>query len=73
MASMDYATKANLLDLEQVGKDLLDKQVTRVNTDTGKVEPVIGAGSNRQALTRFAEQLVKERKQRVKNFSEGNT
>ncbi|KAL8231325.1 hypothetical protein R6Q57_001103 [Mikania cordata] len=52
MASMDLATRVNLDDLEQVGKDLLDKQVARVNTDTGKVEEVKNAGSNREALTK---------------------
>ncbi|KAD4888133.1 hypothetical protein E3N88_20206 [Mikania micrantha] len=67
MASMDLATRVNLDDLEQVGKDLLDKQVARVNTDTGKVEEVKNAGSNREALTKFAEELVKERNLRVKN------
>ncbi|KAD4888131.1 hypothetical protein E3N88_20204 [Mikania micrantha] len=68
MASMDLATRVNLDDLKKVGENLLCKQVTRVNTDTGNVEKVDYAGSNREALTKFAEGLVKERKLRVKNY-----
>ncbi|KAL8231327.1 hypothetical protein R6Q57_001105 [Mikania cordata] len=52
MASMDLATRVNLDDPKKVGKDLLDKQVTRVNTDTRNVEKVEYAGSNREALTK---------------------
>ncbi|KAL8251086.1 hypothetical protein R6Q59_034779 [Mikania micrantha] len=60
MASMDMAARVNLDDLKKFGKDLLDKEVTRVNTDTGNVEntdtgnveKVEYAGSNREALTK---------------------
>ncbi|GJU59150.1 ribonuclease H-like domain-containing protein [Tanacetum coccineum] len=53
MSSLDKATKKNLEDLEQFGKDLLDKEV------------VEGGGiSNREALRKFAEKLSEERKKR---------
>ncbi|XP_076959280.1 patatin-like protein 1 [Bidens hawaiensis] len=66
---MDYATKANLRDLEKVGHTLLRKRVTRMNTDTGEVEPVEGGVLNNEALTEFAKQLVAERELRNKIYN----
>lgn len=53
MASVDVATKQNLDDLVKVGEGLLDSPVSRVNSDTGGVEPVTNGGTNREALKRY--------------------
>ncbi|KAI7735255.1 hypothetical protein M8C21_030829 [Ambrosia artemisiifolia] len=71
LASVDVATKENLDGLVEVGKALLDKPVSRVNTDTGVVEPVPDGGTNREALKRFAERLSNERKLRESKYSDG--
>ncbi|KAJ6794069.1 patatin-like protein 2 [Iris pallida] len=63
-SSVDISTRKNLLDLVQIGKDLLKKPVSRVNLDTGMYEAVDGEGTNEEALTRFAKLLSEERKQR---------
>ncbi|KAI3500475.1 hypothetical protein L1887_36297 [Cichorium endivia] len=67
LASVDKATAENLNNLVDVGERLLDKPVTRVNTDTGEVEPVVGGGTNREALKRLAQRLSDERKLREFN------
>ncbi|XP_024978388.1 patatin-like protein 1 [Cynara cardunculus var. scolymus] len=69
MASVDIATTENLNNLVAVGEGLLDKPVTRVNTDTGTIEPVLNGGTNREALKRFAKQLSDERKLRTLNLT----
>ncbi|PWA45763.1 acyl transferase/acyl hydrolase/lysophospholipase [Artemisia annua] len=71
MASVDVATKQNLDDLMKVGEGLLDSPVSRVNSDTGGVEPVTNGGTNREALKRFAKQLADERKLRESNCTDG--
>ncbi|KAJ6811434.1 patatin-like protein 2 [Iris pallida] len=63
-SSVDISTRKNLLDLVQIGKDLLKKPVSRMNLDTGSYEPVDGEGTNEEALTRFARLLSAERRQR---------
>ncbi|KAJ6811432.1 patatin-like protein 2 [Iris pallida] len=63
-SSVDISTRKNLLDLVQIGKDLLKKPVSRMNLDTGLCEPVDGEGTNEDALTRFARLLSAERRQR---------
>lgn len=52
LSSVDIATTENLNNLVDVGERLLDKPVTRVDTNTGIVEPVVGGGTNRDALKR---------------------
>nr|XP_043616557.1 patatin-like protein 3 [Erigeron canadensis] len=69
LASVDMSTEENLDGLVKVGEELLDTQVSRVNTDTGLVEPVPAAGTNREALKRFAKQLSDERKLRESNYT----
>ncbi|KAF8405080.1 hypothetical protein HHK36_009977 [Tetracentron sinense] len=68
-ASVDIATKENLLNLVQIGNDLLKKPVSRVNLETGKFEELQGAGTNEEALTRFAQRLSEERRLRQSEVS----
>ncbi|WJZ91559.1 hypothetical protein VitviT2T_010620 [Vitis vinifera] len=63
-ASVDIATVENLERLEQIGKELLEKPVSRVNLETGKYEELVGEGTNRGALTQFATLLSHQRKLR---------
>ncbi|KAI3785045.1 hypothetical protein L1987_44154 [Smallanthus sonchifolius] len=72
LASVDRATKQNLDDLVKVGEGLLDKLVSRVNSDTGEFEPVVNGGSNREALKRFAKELSDEMKLRESNYKGGS-
>ncbi|GKA89420.1 patatin-like protein 1 [Tanacetum coccineum] len=72
LASVDLATPENLKNLENVGKVLLDKHVTRANSDTRVVEMVQGGGTNRAALDRFAKKLSDEQKLRKLNYYEGS-
>ncbi|KAD4888130.1 hypothetical protein R6Q59_034789 [Mikania micrantha] len=71
LASTDLSTKENLDSLEKVGGVLLDNPLSRVNTDTGVVEPVPDGGTNREALKRLADRLSTERKLRESNCSDG--
>ncbi|KAJ9670020.1 hypothetical protein PVL29_026526 [Vitis rotundifolia] len=63
-SSVDIATVENLERLEQIGKELLEKPVSRVNLETGKYEELVGEGTNRGALTQFAMLLSQQRKLR---------
>ncbi|XP_065622292.1 patatin-like protein 2, partial [Quercus suber] len=56
ISSMDIATKENLDNLVKVGEELLDKPVSRVNLDTGILEPT-NQGTNREALSSAAKVL----------------
>ncbi|XP_065619925.1 patatin-like protein 2 isoform X2 [Quercus suber] len=59
---VDKATEKNLLGLENIGKELLKKPVSRVNLETGRFEKIEGEGTNEEALANFAKLLVEERK-----------
>ncbi|KAL1824333.1 patatin-like protein 1 [Daucus carota subsp. sativus] len=63
--SVDGATTTNMEALADIGSKLLEKSVARVNVDTGAFEPVVGEGTNSDALTRFAKLLSDERKIRI--------
>eukprot|EP00253_Pinus_taeda_P011516 PITA_11516 len=63
-SSTDLSTEKNLHDLVHIGKELLDRPVSRVNIENGVFEPVPDEGTNRDALTRFARALSDERKLR---------
>ncbi|KAJ8764367.1 hypothetical protein K2173_006107 [Erythroxylum novogranatense] len=63
-SSTDYATKENLESLVKVGETLLKKPVSRMNLDTGRYQPVENAGTNEEALHRFAKRLSDERRLR---------
>ncbi|XP_010028264.2 patatin-like protein 3 [Eucalyptus grandis] len=64
LSSVDTSTKKNLEGLVKVGEDLLRKAVSRVNLDTGHYEPIPNAGTNEEALKRFAKLLSDEKKLR---------
>ncbi|KAK0606492.1 hypothetical protein LWI29_038322 [Acer saccharum] len=70
VSSIDVATLENMQKLETVGKDLLDKPVSRINLDTGRYEPV--GGPYKEKLERFAKMLFDERKLRESNAKEKN-
>ncbi|KAL6982875.1 Proteolipid protein 2 [Sarracenia purpurea var. burkii] len=53
VSSVDIATKKNLEDLVKVGEGLLKKPVSRVNLETGIVEPC-NQETNEEALIRYA-------------------
>ena len=48
--------------LEDIGKELLKKPVSRVNLETGRFEKIEGKVTNEEALANFAKLLVEERK-----------
>ncbi|CAL4983328.1 unnamed protein product [Urochloa decumbens] len=50
--------------LIEVGENLLERQVYRTDCETRKYQPVKGAGTNKEALTKLAHQLVAERRRR---------
>ncbi|KAL5821646.1 hypothetical protein ACOSQ3_023528 [Xanthoceras sorbifolium] len=64
VSSIDDATKENMENLVRVGENLLTKQASRFNLDTGVYEPVENGGTNEEALRRFAKLLSNERKLR---------
>ena len=51
-SSTDLSTKRNLENLVEIGRNILDDPVSRVNIETGLFEQVTGEGTNRDALTR---------------------
>ncbi|KAK3039398.1 hypothetical protein RJ639_027647, partial [Escallonia herrerae] len=53
VSSLDIATEKNLKDLVETGENLLKKQVSRVNLETGVYEPCNQLGTNEDALRRF--------------------
>ena len=53
LASVDIATSENLNNLVKVGEGLLDDPVSRVNSDSGVVEPIPDGGTNRDALKKY--------------------
>ncbi|GMN29966.1 hypothetical protein TIFTF001_002637 [Ficus carica] len=62
--SVDMSTEKNLKRLVEIGKEMLEKPVSRLNFEIGKYETVEGEGTNAEALTRFADLLSEERKHR---------
>ncbi|KAF8032332.1 hypothetical protein BT93_D1294 [Corymbia citriodora subsp. variegata] len=64
LSSVDTSTKENLEGLVKVGENLLKKPVSRVNLGTGHYEPIPNAGTNEEALKRFAKLLSDEKKLR---------
>lgn len=64
-SSVDMATTENLETLIEIGNKLLNKNVSRVNLETGRYEPVKGEGTNADALKRFAKILSDEKKLRT--------
>ncbi|XP_043710816.1 patatin-like protein 1 isoform X2 [Telopea speciosissima] len=64
VSSVDIATQENLNNLVKAGEELLNKQVSRVNLETGLTEPVKNGVTNAEALKKFAKLLSNERKLR---------
>ncbi|KAI3760916.1 hypothetical protein L1987_51318 [Smallanthus sonchifolius] len=62
--AMDISTPENMKALEEIGKRLLVKPVSRLDLDTGSSQPVKGEGTNADALARLAISLCAERKRR---------
>ncbi|XP_015698321.1 patatin-like protein 1 [Oryza brachyantha] len=65
-AALDAATPENMDRLVDVGKRMLEQEVTRVDVETGKYEKVPDEGSNRDALIRMARTLSEERAARLR-------
>ncbi|XVE94853.1 hypothetical protein REPUB_Repub02eG0045400 [Reevesia pubescens] len=63
LSSVDIATKKNMDELVKVGERLLKKRVSRVNLETGKIEPFTQE-TNEEALKRFATLLSQEKHRR---------
>nr|XP_023927503.1 patatin-like protein 2 [Quercus suber] len=60
VSSVDISTKENMENLAKVAEGLLKKPVSRVNSETGNLEPSKHE-TNEEALTRFAKLLSKEK------------
>uniref|UniRef100_A0A0E0QK99 Patatin n=1 Tax=Oryza rufipogon TaxID=4529 RepID=A0A0E0QK99_ORYRU len=62
--SIDDCSKENMDNLVKIGEMLLDKNVSRVDLETGHYVDVAGEGTNRDQLAKFAKQLSDERRRR---------
>ncbi|XP_014503612.1 patatin-like protein 2 [Vigna radiata var. radiata] len=71
-SSVDLATDDNLKKLVSVGESLLDKPVSRINLRTGLYETAGTSETNREALTRFAVRLSKQKRFRESQISADN-
>ncbi|XP_047156483.1 patatin-like protein 2 [Vigna umbellata] len=71
-SSVDLATEDNLKELVSVGESLLDKPVSRINLRTGLYESAGTSETNREALTRFAIRLSKQKQFRKSQMSANN-
>lgn len=70
-SSLDNSSNENLLKLVEIGNGLLKKPVSRVNLETGKIEPVLDCGTNEEELVRFAKILSDERRLRLLRTQNG--
>ncbi|XP_058185012.1 patatin-like protein 2 isoform X2 [Rhododendron vialii] len=61
---VDVATEENLKRLVQIGEELLEKPVSRVDLDTGRFVAIKNGGSNAEALNYFAQMLSDEKRLR---------
>ncbi|CAI9784787.1 unnamed protein product [Fraxinus pennsylvanica] len=66
-SSIDVTTKKNLTDLVNIGQNLLNSPVSRVNFQTGNTEAIANGGTNEEALIKFAKLLSDEKKLRESN------
>lgn len=76
---MDIATTRNLEKLIEIGKELLQKPVCRVNLETGQLSAAVDrtgmdgetkqvSETNAEALARFATKLSRERNRRQTKY-----
>ncbi|CAO2831164.1 unnamed protein product [Amaranthus hypochondriacus] len=63
--SLDNSTKENMENLVRIGKELLRKPASRVDTETGLLDAIPNMGTNADVLTRMAARLSEERKFRM--------
>ncbi|KAG5528938.1 hypothetical protein RHGRI_029558 [Rhododendron griersonianum] len=63
-SSVDVATEENLKRLVQIGEELLEKPVSRVDLDTGRFVAFKNGGTNAEALNYFAQMLSDEKRLR---------
>ncbi|KAL6647462.1 hypothetical protein ACP70R_014899 [Stipagrostis hirtigluma subsp. patula] len=63
--SIDDCSKENMDKLVEIGKELLSKNVSWVDLETGRNVEVPGEGTNAEKLTKFAKQLSEERRRRL--------
>ncbi|KAI8535226.1 hypothetical protein RHMOL_Rhmol10G0157500 [Rhododendron molle] len=61
-SSVDVATEENLKRLVQIGEELLEKPVSRVDLDTGRFVSIKNGGTNTEALNYFAQMLSDEKR-----------
>ncbi|KAG6400666.1 hypothetical protein SASPL_137508 [Salvia splendens] len=64
-SSVDVTTEENLKDVVEIGECLLHSPFSRVNMQTGNSEPVVGGGTNKDVLIKFAKILSDEQKFRL--------
>ncbi|XP_059295222.1 patatin-like protein 2 [Lycium ferocissimum] len=64
--------KVCMEELVEIGNDILQKPISRMNLDSCKYEAVENEGTNEQALTRFAKLLSQEKRLRTKRMKEKN-
>ncbi|XP_009613240.1 patatin-like protein 2 [Nicotiana tomentosiformis] len=69
-SSTDKATKECMEELVKIGKDILQKPISRMNLESCKNEAVENEGTNEQALIRFAKVLSEEKRLRTKRMKE---
>ncbi|KAJ3704977.1 hypothetical protein LUZ61_008682 [Rhynchospora tenuis] len=69
--SMDDSSMENMRKLIEIGSDLLNGPVSRVNLETGTFEPISGAGTNADMLSMLAKKLSDERRTRGGEVSAG--
>uniref|UniRef100_A0A0A9CQQ2 Uncharacterized protein n=1 Tax=Arundo donax TaxID=35708 RepID=A0A0A9CQQ2_ARUDO len=62
--SIDNCSKENMDKLVKIGKKLLNKNVSRVDLETGRIVEVPGLGTNAEQLAKSAKQLSNERRRR---------
>ncbi|KAL6859091.1 hypothetical protein ACP4OV_018093 [Aristida adscensionis] len=63
--SIDDCSKENMDKLVRIGKELLNKNVSWVDLETGRNVEVPNQGTNAEQLTNFAKQLSDERRRRL--------
>ncbi|XP_071679852.1 patatin-like protein 2 [Lolium perenne] len=62
--SIDDCSKENMDRLVEIGNELLRKNVSRVDLETGRNVEITGEGTNSEQLSKFARQLSAERSRR---------
>ncbi|KAF0906398.1 hypothetical protein E2562_009749 [Oryza meyeriana var. granulata] len=69
-SSIDDCSKENMDNLVKIGEELLKKNVSRVDLETGHYEDVPGEGTNADQLAKFAKRLSEEHHRRRNESSQ---